>query len=192
VLEAVDDERAKRESLRRELRARREALSADDVRAASTAVVRLVAALPELGRARVVALYAAIKNEIDPAALEPLCAAVAWPRVDGGSLAFHIASRAQLSPGRFGVDEPPAGAPLVQPELVIVPAVAFDCRGNRLGFGRGFYDAALARAPHALRIGVCYAFQLVDELPRRPGDEPVDLIVTPERARHTNARSGAF
>jgi len=75
------------------------------------------------------------------------------------------------------------------PDTIVVPGVAFDRRGHRLGYGRGYYDRALSARPEALRIGFCHSFQLVEKLDERPHDEPVDFIVTPDGAQATHARA---
>jgi 5-formyltetrahydrofolate cyclo-ligase len=191
----VDDIRAEKDELRARLKAERSALAPADVRAASAAVCRRLDGLDALAGARAIAVYAASRNEIDPAAsverLRSRGAIVRYPRVDGEQLAFVAARADELVPGAFGIAAPPAEAAAVSPEdldVVLVPAIAFDRSGYRLGYGRGYYDRALAAAPHALRIGLAHAFQIIDTVPRRDGDEPVDLIVTPDGAHATRAR----
>jgi 5-formyltetrahydrofolate cyclo-ligase len=154
----------------------------------------------ELGGVRSVALYAAISGELDPSLAYPSLVeraiAVLYPRIESDAppvLSFRLTPPAALEPGRFGVLSPPATsqpAPLGAASAVLVPGLAFDRAGHRLGYGRGYYDAALAAAPAALRVGFCHEFQLTDALPRRTGDEAVDLIVTPEGVRTTGARPG--
>jgi 5-formyltetrahydrofolate cyclo-ligase len=90
----------------------------------------------------------------------------------------------------MGIPEPAVDATTVAPERVevaVVPGVAFDRHGRRLGYGRGFYDRWLARAPKALRVGVCHAFQLVDGVPARDGDVPMHIIITPEEVVMTES-----
>jgi 5-formyltetrahydrofolate cyclo-ligase len=97
-----------------------------------------------------------------------------------------------LEPGPFGIPTPPAHAtatPLDDAELVLVPGLAFDRRGGRLGQGGGYYDCALGRAPGPLRVGLCYDFQLVHHVPMEAGDEPVDIVVTPSGTFETFARA---
>lgn len=197
--EAVgEDERTQREELRRSLRERRAAVPEEHVRAASAAVCAAVSALPPFARAVQVALYAATRGEIDPAALRPPLhargATVAYPRVLATAPPtlgfFAVAAAETLVAGRFGILEPAAAGPLPVDalELILVPGIAFSRDGHRLGFGHGYYDAALAAAPRAVRVGLCHDFQLVDRLPPRPGDEPVDFIVTPRERLATRAR----
>jgi 5-formyltetrahydrofolate cyclo-ligase len=199
VHEAVgEDDRTQREELRRSLREARAAVPPDRVRAASAAVCAAVAALPSFARAGRVALYAAVRGEIDPAALRPILhargAGVAYPRVvatDPPLLGFFdVDVAATLVAGRFGILEPAATSPVRagELELILVPGIAFGRDGHRLGFGHGYYDAALAAAPRAVRVGLCHELQLVDHLPPRPGDEPVDFIVTPRERLTTRAR----
>ncbi len=92
-----------------------------------------------------------------------------------------------LEPGAWNIPVPPVTAAAVVPRLLIVPMVAFDSRGYRLGYGGGFYDRTLAalrgRDPGIVAVGVCYAGLEVDEMPRDDHDQPLDWIVTEEGAR---------
>ena len=85
--------------------------------------------------------------------------------------------------GKFGVREPAATCveiPLNQFDLVLVPGMAFDLNGNRLGRGQGFYDRILAEAS-GRKCGVCHNFQLLEKIPTEPHDAKVDFIFTPAR-----------
>jgi 5-formyltetrahydrofolate cyclo-ligase len=85
--------------------------------------------------------------------------------------------------GKFGVREPAASCveiPLDQFDLILVPGMAFDLSGNRLGRGRGFYDRLLAEAS-GVKCGVCHDFQLLGKIPAEPHDAKVDFILTPSR-----------
>jgi 5-formyltetrahydrofolate cyclo-ligase len=89
-----------------------------------------------------------------------------------------------VAPGNFGVREPQNAAVLV-PQLVpqdtvfLVPGLAFDKHGGRLGFGGGWYDRALADFQHSLKIGIAFDCQMVDEVPCEAHDVKMDVIVTP-------------
>ena len=102
-----------------------------------------------------------------------------WPRER--RLTFHrVYSFSDLVPGPFGLLEPnPKNeeADLGSLEVMFIPGLAFDVKGYRLGYGGGFYDRVL-RETSALKVGVCYSFQLVESLPVEPHDVPVDLILT--------------
>src|SRR5581483_9171099 len=127
-------------------------------------------ALPELAAAGTVAGFSALKGEIDPApALE--------------ALALRGARVALLRAGRFGILEPDPGAPEVRPEEVdvfLLPGLAFDGDGHRLGFGGGYYDE-LGPLVRGLLVGVAFDFQLVERCPAGEGDVPVDCVVTDAR-----------
>jgi len=96
-------------------------------------------------------------------------------------LTFHrVYSFSDLVPGPFGLLEPnPKNeeTDLGSLDVMFVPGLAFDVKGYRLGYGGGFYDRML-RETSALKVGVCYSFQLVESLPVEPHDVPVDLILT--------------
>ncbi|MEI6197067.1 MAG: 5-formyltetrahydrofolate cyclo-ligase, partial [Verrucomicrobiota bacterium] len=90
--------------------------------------------------------------------------------------------------GKFGVREPAAGCaeiPLERFDLVLVPGMAFDMVGNRLGRGRGFYDRLLQSAS-GVKCGVCYDLQLLEKIPTEPHDAKVDFVLTPGKC--VNAR----
>lgn len=101
------------------------------------------------------------------------------PRVNGVNLDILPYDETRLELGSFHIEEP-TGDNTVDPdeiELIVVPAVAYDRRGNRLGRGKGFYDRLLKSAK-ATKIGVGYEFQLVDEVPVEPHDVGVDIVIT--------------
>jgi len=184
-------------ALRRDMRARRETLAREDVRARSAAACARLLARPELATVRIagrgVAGYVAVHGEIDPAAalagVLARGARVALPRVSAVAprLRFHlVAPGTVLRAGGFGIPEPASDAPdveLADLALLIIPGVAFDAAGGRLGFGGGYYDGVInaARAAGAIAIGLAYDFQIVDECPAGPGDVGVDAVVTDVR-----------
>lgn len=104
------------------------------------------------------------------------------PRVEGDRmLAVPIGSLEDLAPGYKGIPEPrPAASTAPEAGVIIVPGVAFTAAGTRLGYGGGFYDRYLAEAA-GIRIGLCYDFQIVEDLPAGPHDIPMDRIVTEAR-----------
>jgi 5-formyltetrahydrofolate cyclo-ligase len=86
-----------------------------------------------------------------------------------------------LLPNVFGTSAPPADAPRARPDVLLVPLLAFDRAGWRLGYGGGYYDRTLRELRShgdALAVGFAYAAQEVEALPREPFDEPLDWIVT--------------
>lgn len=102
------------------------------------------------------------------------------PRVNGIDLEILPYDRSRLDMGAFHIEEPQGDdvADIADIELVVVPAVAYDRRGNRVGRGKGYYDRLLAHT-RAVKIGVGYDFQLLDEeIPAEPHDVPVDMVIT--------------
>ena len=85
---------------------------------------------------------------------------------------------------QFGIGEPtgPEFTDLESIDMIIVPGVAFDSHGNRMGRGRGFYDRLLKSTPNAAKIGVGYDFQLLDTIPVEPHDVPMDCVITDHKS----------
>jgi 5-formyltetrahydrofolate cyclo-ligase len=100
---------------------------------------------------------------------------------------FRLEAISELVPGTFGILEPTAELRELPPrqvlpsqiDLALVPGVVFDRQGNRLGYGRGFYDRLLRQLPReVLRVGLAFECQVVEELPVEPHDERMDWLVT--------------
>ena len=166
--------------------------------AAGAALAAGLAASRELRRSRRIALYAAAGGELPTSALEhaarELGLVVLWPRVVGRSLEFAACAGSDLVPGPFGIGAPPrsrSAEALGAGDLVVLPALALDSAGRRLGRGGGHYDRAFAAAPAEapFLVGVGYDFQLVDEVPAGVGDGRVDMVATEARLIRTRARA---
>lgn len=101
------------------------------------------------------------------------------PRVNGVNLELLPYIESELRVGAYDIEEPSAGSPadVDEIDLMIIPAVAFDRKGNRLGRGKGFYDRLLATSK-ATKIGVGYEFQLFDEIPSEKHDVPMNMVIT--------------
>ena len=177
-------------AMRSEMRDARRTVTRAERMAASGAAARRAAALPGLAEhgTGVMLGYRALDEEIDPAPLLAMLrkagARVALPRVAGpGELTWHWAETdAGLVPGPHGILEPAAGSPgpaLGEVTVAVVPGVAFDARGGRLGFGGGFYDRVLDLLPErALTVGFAYDLQVAREVPMGPDDHRVRFVVT--------------
>jgi 5-formyltetrahydrofolate cyclo-ligase len=184
------DAAAKR-ALRDRILAARRALPAADRARHSQAIAARLAALDAFARARVVALYAPTGAEVDTAPIATLALAagkrVAYPRIVEGAraLVFAACDAAALVPGVLGTRAPPAElacATVDELDLVVVPGVAFDAEGRRLGRGGGYYDATLALLPRgAARLGVAFEIQVVPAVPEEPHDVRLDGVVTEAR-----------
>ena len=141
----------------------------------------------------VVAAYWPFSSEIDPRPLMQRLAALGYvialpvtpPKGSSNPLQFRRwTSATLLKPRSFGVHEPGEDSEVVVPDLLLVPLLAFDRRGGRLGYGAGHYDRTLEilRANGSITaIGLAFASQEVDALPMEPHDQPLDAVLT-ERA----------
>ncbi len=88
-----------------------------------------------------------------------------------------------LPSGKFGILEPIEAMKIAYKniDLILVPGIAFDNEGHRIGYGLGYYDKFLKKVPKAVKIGLCFDFQVVEKIPKETHDVPVDFIVTEKR-----------
>jgi 5-formyltetrahydrofolate cyclo-ligase len=173
-------------AIRTHMLGRRSALLPEQVAQLSRLAQQRLMASELFCSARSLALYSPIQNEI--ATSDIFVAArhqgkqVYYPRVAKQDLQFvEIVSPKQLVAGAFGVLEPVADLEMSgqAPDLILIPGVAFDRRGHRLGYGRGFYDRYLACCSNqVVRVGFSYSFQLCDALPVGAHDQSLDVLVT--------------
>lgn len=188
--------------LRAVCRKRRSALDQKQTTTGSRAIVERVCGLEEYLRARLVHTYVSSKeNEVDTWGLIQRCLEegrrIAVPVVQRNSRRLRhaeIESLDQLEPGFWGLYEPRPDhgvwvEDLDEIDLVVVPGVAFDPSGRRLGMGGGFYDRFLRRVK-APKVGLTYDCLLLDDLPVEEHDVPVEIVVT-ESAVYRALRSGA-
>lgn len=181
---------SKREVRREALDARR-SLAAEQVELLSARVQETVIALPEFSVARVIAGYVAKSDEVQTKGILKSALAlgkrVLVPRSDPASLRlsfYQVESLDGLVPRSFGVLEPPADAkpvPLNESQLVLVPVVAWDDRGQRLGYGKGFFDRELRHRGAAASAGLAFESQRRDPLPATSSDVSLDMLVTEKR-----------
>ncbi len=173
-------------ALRRDFRAGRKAfvaaLADGERQRLERALAEMIA--PALTDMRAASSYAAMDDEIDPVWIEGRLAPLGFPRVSGPDIEFHRARRADLRPGAWNIPEPAASAPLLMPDLLLVPLLAVTLAGVRLGQGKGYYDRALARLRQqgpVIAIGLAWDCQIAPALPADPWDAPLDMIATPSR-----------
>jgi len=178
-------------SLRDRLLKQRQSLSVQDCRKLSLRAQENVSRTDEFAAARRVALYSPIRNEVCTAELfaaaRQAAKQVVYPRMRDQHLAFLlVTSSDELVPGAMGVLEPVGGVEygLHEIDLMVLPGVAFDHHGHRLGYGRGFYDRVLGGpGQRPCLLGLGYEQQVVECLPRDPHDVQVDLLVTELQVR---------
>ncbi len=172
--------------LRKDAMARRDAISVDTAVACSGAAAKR--AMSKLGGAQVVAVYSALASEMNPGPLVTLLrqagVGCVFPRVVGPdtSLEFcSVSDASQLRVGNFGVSEPLPTLPAIDIgsiDAFVVPALSFDTAGNRLGWGKGYYDRTLALNSDALRIGFCFHQQIQASIPYTHNDQSMDWVIS--------------
>jgi 5-formyltetrahydrofolate cyclo-ligase len=178
-------------ALRRQVHLRLEEIDAAQRKVQSFNARKILLSQPVWAHARSILFFAPRSDELD---LWPLVEMafingkkVALPRYEPSTGEYEPAElldpSKDLLPGRYGIAEPGPGCavfPVNQLDLVLVPGVAFDLLGRRLGRGKGHYDKMLA-APHGIRCGVGYDQQIVPEVPVAPHDAYLTCILTPTR-----------
>ncbi|MFZ4124563.1 MAG: 5-formyltetrahydrofolate cyclo-ligase [Rickettsiales bacterium] len=178
-----------KKTLREQMLKKRTALSAIDIAKTSQAIARHFADHPILAFAPSCAGYYAMRGEVDVmpilAFMQNLNKKTALPRISekDAPLTFHHWQAGEaLETHTLGMKEPLASAPIVIPNIILVPLLAFDASGYRLGYGGGYYDRTMqalrteAKAP--LFIGVAYSWQEVPQIPHETHDAKLDGILT--------------
>lgn len=140
---------------------------------------------PAFEAARTILLYHSLKDEVNTHSFIEKWSRkkrILLPVVVGNDLELRVYTGSHdLAIGSYGIEEP-TGEPFTNYtaiDLVAVPGVAFDRRGNRLGRGKGYYDRLLSRIPSAYKIGICFPFQIVEEVPVEAFDIRMDEIIMP-------------
>ena len=175
---------------RQQMLKKRNALSQEEIKEAGIRMAESVLKLPAWERCDSVYCFASYGSEIDTI---PLCThalntpgkLLAMPRVEGERMVFYtVSALSMLQPGYRGIPEPISEQKAEGKQiLLILPGLAFDGRGNRLGYGGGFYDRYIKEYSERIccRAGVGFAFQLLKELPVDSFDEKIECLVTPEQ-----------
>jgi 5-formyltetrahydrofolate cyclo-ligase len=185
---------ADKSSWRQALIKRRATLPADMAARDSLLAARRLLARVDLSGDPVVSAFWSLEGEIDTRpvlqALQALGIVTALPRMQGRGrpLVFHRwAPGDPLQPGPFQVMQPSPDAPHVIPAIMLTPLLAFDAAGYRLGWGGGFYDRTIAeqraRGGPLQVVGYAFACQEVEQVPREPFDQRLDLVVTERETR---------
>ena len=172
-----------KQALRFQMRQRKKAMAPGEIAEKSQALCRMVLQTPAYRDAAAVYGYLPFNQEVD---LHPLLQQaltdgkqVALPKCCGTDMRFILVSDlSQIRRSAIGAPEPIADAPVARDEtaLVIVPGVAFDRRGYRIGYGGGYYDRFLMQEPNHPTISVCYDFQVLPRLETEPHDIPVQAL----------------
>ncbi len=173
---------ATKADIRRDIKHRKQLLTEQEKADAAHRCFALLEQCREFTDARNVLVYASLPDEISTAGFIDR-----WhnekrlflPRVNGDDLDILPYSPADTGKGAFGIEEPMGSDchDIEEIDLVVVPGVAFDRKGNRLGRGRGYYDRLLSQARCPL-IGVAYSLQIAEELPAEPHDIKIPVVIT--------------
>lgn len=174
-----------KEELRRLVRSQKRMYSAPQLQAMSAEAVARLMALPQMAAAKTVMLYYSLPDEVSTHELADRLVergkVVVLPVVTGPAEMElrRYCSADDLSMGAFGIMEP-TGEPftsLAEIDLAVVPGMAFDTRGNRLGRGKGYYDRFLSQLPQATKVGLCFPFQKFPGVPTDENDVRMDLVI---------------
>ncbi len=173
--------------LRRVAAARRDALPADVRKAAAEAIAARAFPLP-ISRGTIVSGFMPLKSEINPLPLMQKLAdagaQLALPKIAGRGQPLLMRAwqwGAALEAGQWGIREPKADAPEVDPDILLVPLLAFDRTGHRIGYGAGYYDMTIARLRSlktVTAVGIAFAIQEIPAVPASERDAPLDLVLT--------------
>ena len=175
-----------KKTLRREMGEKKRAMTAAEIESRSAALARQLFELPVYRRAASVYVYIAFNQEVRTRPVIERAWAdgkrVATPKIVDGAMRFiWLDSFDELVPQvPFGFPEPVGDVPVADDDsaLVIVPGLAFDARGYRVGYGGGYYDGWLTAHPGHPTVALCYGFQRVEALFTEAHDVPVELVIS--------------
>ena len=173
-----------KKELRQQIRQRKRAMTEAEIDAASQRLGELLAEAPLYRQAKTLYGYLPYNQEVRTVPMLQRALAegkrVAVPKCYGDEMRFiYLEDLSQVEKGYCGIPEPIADEPVADDPtaLVLMPGLAFDPQGRRIGYGGGFYDKFLAAEPNHPTLALCYAFQMVDEIPTEEFDVPVDCVL---------------
>lgn len=163
----------------------RRSLSEEEVKRSSERIKEKLFSLDDYRRSKVIMFYLSHDKEVDTRSMieETLPSKkVLVPCVDAGEInPVVLRDLENLGRGAFGIPEPKDRFPFDgEIDLILVPGIAFDLEGYRIGYGKGYYDRFLKRV-QARKIGLAYDFQVTESIPHEDGDVPVDKVITEKR-----------
>lgn len=173
-----------KKELRREIREKKRAMTAGEIDAASRRLAELFYASELYQKAETIYGYLPYNQEVrtvpmlERAILDGKRVAV--PKVYGDEMKFiYLDDLSRIEKGYCGIPEPVADGPVADDRtaLVLMPGLAFDPQGHRIGYGGGFYDRFLAAEPNHPTLALCYAFQMLPHLETEEFDVPVDCVL---------------
>lgn len=170
--------------LRREIRARKRAMTEEEIETRSAKLAQLFFASEAYQNAKTIYGYLPYNQEVRTVPMLERALKdgkkVAVPKVYGDEMKFlYLDDLNAVAKGYAGIPEPIADEPVAQDEtaLVLMPGLAFDPQGHRIGYGGGFYDKFLAAEPNHPTLALCYEFQMLPKLDVEDHDIPVDTVL---------------
>ncbi len=171
-------------TLRRKIREKKRAMSLAEIEEKSEKLTAQFLALQAYQNAKTIYGYLPYNQEVRTVSMlaQALCDGkrVAVPKVYGDEMKFiYLSDLSAVKKGYSGIPEPIADTPVAMDEtaLVLMPGLAFDKEGHRIGYGGGFYDKFLSAEPNHPTVALCYDFQLVEDVPAEDYDIPVDIVL---------------
>ncbi|GAA6325403.1 5-formyltetrahydrofolate cyclo-ligase [Fusobacterium ulcerans] len=169
-----------KKSIRNYIREKRESLSYSEVEETSEKITEALLKSSYFEEAETVMSYMSFKNEIDTHEINNAVLSsgkkLILPRTVGKEKMEAVEYGKGLKRGAMGIEEPIGEEYAGKIDLIIVPGVAFDKEGNRIGFGRGYYDRFLENYSDSVKISIAYDFQLVEKIEAEKHDKKVDII----------------
>ena len=171
-------------ALRRTIREKKRAMTDKQIESASAELAERLFAHPAYQQAKALYGYLSYNQEVRTAAILERAQRdgkwVAVPKVYGDEMKFlWLDDLTAVAPGAYGIPEPVADGPVAEDPaaLVLMPGLAFDREGHRMGYGGGFYDKYLAAHPGHPTLALCYGFQMLPYLETEAHDLPVDYVI---------------
>lgn len=171
-----------KKTLRQQIRTIKKQYSQEALQTQSEQILQRLAVHPRFRQAEKMMLYASLPDEV-----QTLDFIDSWrhqktiilPTVVGNDIIpVELAENVTFAEGDFHIPEPQSHPYTGSFDLIVVPGMAFDANGHRLGRGRGYYDRFLSQHPDVFTIGICFNFQLLPEVPCEPHDRIIDEIIT--------------
>ena len=173
-----------KKELRKQIREKKRAMTPEEIQSASQKLKELFLATEQYQKAKTIYGYLPYNQEVRtvPILEQTLVDGkrVAVPKIFGDEMKFiYLTDLTQVEEGYAGIPEPVADGPVADDPtaLVLMPGLAFDKEGHRVGYGGGFYDKFLTQEPEHPTVALCYDFQILEELPTEEFDIPVDLVL---------------
>lgn len=173
-----------KQSLRKQIRDQKRTMTMEQIESASARLGELLAQSPLYQQAKTIYGYLPYNQEVRTVPMLERAIRegkrVAVPKVYGEAMKFiYLEDLRRVERGYAGIPEPVDDGPVAQDPtaLVLVPGLAFDAQGHRMGYGGGFYDKFLAEEPNHPTLALCYEFQMLPQIPTEEYDIPVDCVL---------------